>query len=266
MRDSWRLAVGTFTTVPVAPPSRTDRDVAGGAMLLAPLTALPALLVWAALGLATLHGVLPAAVGGALALVATALVSRALHLDGLADTADGLSASYDRGRALEVMRRGDTGPAGAAALVLTLLVQAASLASLSTSALGLVLAAVALLSSRLAPCLCARVGVPAARPEGLGQAVAGSVRRRDAAALVALLAGAGALGTAWAGGFDGHGPSTALAGLVVVAAAVGAPAVLVHRATARLGGVTGDVIGAAVEVALAAALVVATAAYGIATR
>ncbi len=117
-------------------------------------------------------------------MVTAAALSRAMHLDGLADTADGLAAGYDRERALEVMRRGDTGPAGAAALVLTLLVQVACLAALLTSAVGATLAGVALLASRLAPALCARLGVPAARRGGpRGQAVAGSCAGATAAAL-----------------------------------------------------------------------------------
>ncbi|MCU1535669.1 MAG: Adenosylcobinamide-GDP ribazoletransferase, partial [Humibacillus sp.] len=49
VRDAWRLALGTFTAVPVTPPGRTDGRVAGTAMLLAPLTALPALAAWAVL-------------------------------------------------------------------------------------------------------------------------------------------------------------------------------------------------------------------------
>ena len=53
-----------------------------------------------------------------------------MHLDGLADVVDGLGAGWDRERALEVMRRGDMGPMGAAAIVLVLLVQAAAVAHL----------------------------------------------------------------------------------------------------------------------------------------
>ena len=79
--------------------------------------------------LLTTHGLLPYAVAAVLALVAAALLSRALHLDGLADLADGLTSGHDRERSLEVMRRGDTGPAGAAALVLVLGLDAACLAS-----------------------------------------------------------------------------------------------------------------------------------------
>lgn len=250
MRDAWRLAVGTFLALPVPPPSRVDRRVAGRAMLLAPLTGLLLATSWVVLGGAAVRGWLPALLAGALALCATALGSRAMHLDGLADTTDGLSASYARDRALEVMRRGDMGPSGAAALVLTLLVQVTSLAALLERGAGVALAALALVASRLAPAMSCRRGVPAARPEGLGHTVAGTVGLVPLAAVAALVsvAGAGALLT-----LDGAW----YAAPCVVGAALLAPWVLTRRATRRLGGVTGDVIGAAVEVSLAAALVVA---------
>ena len=196
MRDGWRLAFGTFTVIRVAAPRTVDGRVAGVAMLLAPVTVIPALVVWVGLGTLVGHGLLPTAVGAALALVSTALLSRAMHLDGLADTVDGLTAGYDRERALDVMRRGDTGPAGAAAVVLTLLVQATAIGALLESALGLALAGTALVSSRLAAGLCCRAGVPAARSEGLGHAVAGSVRpgRLLAAAAVVVGVAAGGVG------------------------------------------------------------------------
>ena len=59
---------------------------------------------------------LPTLVTGVLAVAVLALGSRALHLDGLSDTVDGLTASYDRERSLAVMRTGTSGPAGTAAL------------------------------------------------------------------------------------------------------------------------------------------------------
>jgi adenosylcobinamide-GDP ribazoletransferase len=259
MRDAWRLALGTFTALRVAPPRHVDDRVLGAAMLLAPVAALPAALAWVGVGLLVGASVLPVAVGAALALVVTALLSRALHLDGLADLADGLTSGHDPARSLEVMRRGDSGPAGAAAVVLVLLLDAACLTALFVTPLGVALVATALLSSRVACAVCARHGIPAARPEGLGQGVAGTVPRRS---LVLLAGGVGvveAAAGALVGASTGRSPyAVASAHVVVVAAAVLAAVAVRRHAVRRLGGVTGDVIGAAIEVSLAGALVTAS--------
>ncbi|HYO35105.1 MAG TPA: adenosylcobinamide-GDP ribazoletransferase, partial [Geodermatophilus sp.] len=71
--------------------------------------------------------------GSVLALAALAALTRGLHLDGLADTADGLGPLRGRERALQVMHQGDVGPFGVVALVLTLLTQAAAGAALLAS-------------------------------------------------------------------------------------------------------------------------------------
>jgi adenosylcobinamide-GDP ribazoletransferase len=182
-------------------------------------------------------------VAAALAVAALALATGGLHLDGLADTVDGLSASRgDRDRALEVMRRGDVGPLGAAALVLVLLVQVTALARALPQAGPAALLVAAAAARTVLPVLCAR-GVPAARPGGLGATVAGSVPR--AVAALALLATAGAATL----------PEGLRGAAAVVAGCLGG-ALLGARAVRRLGGVTGDVLGAAVEAGTAAALVV----------
>jgi adenosylcobinamide-GDP ribazoletransferase len=264
VRDGWRLAFGTFTALPVAAPARVDRRSFGTAMVLAPVTALPALAGSVLLGLFVVRGSLPAWVAAVLALAGTALLSRALHLDGLADLADGLTVGHDPKRSLEVMRRGDVGPAGAAALMLVTLLDAACLATLLADAGGIALAGVALVASRLAAPVCARSGIPAARPDGLGQAVAGTVSRGAAASLVVAVA---VVSAALAGLVAPQaGPSVPLlaaarAVVVVVAGLAGALAVR-RRAVQRLGGVTGDVIGAAIEIGLAAALTVAVVVHG----
>ncbi|MDN5769108.1 MAG: adenosylcobinamide-GDP ribazoletransferase [Humibacillus sp.] len=263
MRDGWRLAFGTLTVIRVAPPRAIDGQVAGVAMLLAPMTAVPALVVWIALAILVLHGLLPAAVAAALALVSTTLLSRAMHLDGLADTADALTASYDRDRALQVMRRGDTGPAGAAALVLTLIVQAAALASLVQSHVGAALVGAALVASRLAPAICSRTGIPAARPEGLGHTVAGSVPTARLVATVTAVGGVAAVGSALVGSTRGLALPAAAAAVAVVLVSCAATAAVVRRAVLRFGGITGDVIGAAIEIALTAGLVTATLAVAL---
>jgi adenosylcobinamide-GDP ribazoletransferase len=230
-------------------------------MLLAPVAALPlALLAAAALLAGDLVG-LPPVASAALAVGLLALGTRGLHLDGLADTADGLASSYDRERALSVMRSGDVGPAGVATTVLVLLVQVGCLAALASMSEGagaarqgwpsaghlVVVAGVAVLLSRaVLPLACAR-GVPSARPSGLGATVAGSVARTAAAVPMIVVAGIGALLLAWAGLPWWRAPLAGLAAVVVTAA-------VVVRCTRRLGGITGDVLGACVELSFTAAL------------
>jgi adenosylcobinamide-GDP ribazoletransferase len=254
MRDAWRLAFGTLTAIRVAPPAHVDRSVLGRAMLLAPLTTVPLALVWAVLGTASTAGWAPSGVTAVLGLVGAALLSRALHLDGLADLADGLTSGHDPVRSLAVMRRGDSGPAGAAAIVLVLLLDAACLASLFASGWGTALAVVALVGSRLACAVCARDGIPAAREEGLGRGIASTVGRGQLVALVSAVCAVGGL----AGWFGAASWAGAAGGVGVVLVATAAAVLTRRHAVRRLGGVTGDVIGAAIEIALTAALVTAT--------
>jgi len=90
------------------------------------------------------------------------------------------------------------------------------------------------------PSACAR-GIPAARPEGLGAAMAGSVPRTGAILVLLLVTVAAVLTAGAAGGW-------------AVGAALAATTLLLIRAVRRFGGITGDVLGACVEVASTAAL------------
>jgi adenosylcobinamide-GDP ribazoletransferase len=247
MRDAWRLSVGTLTAIRVAPPAGVDRTTSRAAMLLGPVAVMPlgavvALICWAGHG----AGLAPLAVGF-VAVGVLALASRALHWDGLSDTVDGLTASYDRDRALQVMRSGAAGPAGVVAIVVVAGVQASALSGLATTIRGAVLAGVLVCLSRCALALTCRVGVPAARAGGLGAAAAGTVPLAGAVVSWTLAAALAAGVADWAG----------LAwwrALVAVAAAVLVVLVVVRVAVRRLGGVTGDVYGAAVELAVATLL------------
>jgi adenosylcobinamide-GDP ribazoletransferase len=243
LHDAWRLSVGTLTAVPVRAPNRVDRDTAGLSMVLAPLAVVPlgvmaALVLWGGREL----GLPPLAVG-LMAVGALALGSRAFHLDGLADTADGLTASYDRERSLDVMRSGAAGPAGVGALVVVLGIQAAALAPLLAGRAPVVAGVLVCVSRVAVTITCAR-GVPPARPDGLGASHAGSVPRPVAIAAWLAAGAAAAAALAWADGTWWH----LVIGFVVAAVAV---SLLVLRAVRRLGGVTGDVHGAAIEVTLA---------------
>ena len=248
LRDAWRLSVGTLTAIPVRPPGRVDRDTAGLAMVLAPLAVVPlgvlvALVLWGGRELE-----LGSFAIGLLAVGALALGSRAFHLDGLADTADGLTASYDRERSLEVMKSGAVGPAGAAALIVVLIIQASAFSTLAFTDRGLVLAGVLVCASRVALTLTCARGVPSARPDGLGASHAGSVPRP---VVVAAWIAVGAVTTGVFAWVDDPWWRVVI-GFVVAALVVG---LLVRRATRRLGGVTGDVFGAAIEITLTILLI-----------
>jgi adenosylcobinamide-GDP ribazoletransferase len=196
---------------------------------------------------ATLAHPLSPLVAVVLALAAGTVLTGALHLDALADAADALGAR-SRERALEIMRDHAIGAYGAAAIALDLLIKAATLSVLVDRADVLRFAVAAGALSRLTPVLLA-AWLPYARPGGgAGASLTRGGRRRAAvAALVAL-----AIAVAVAG-LDG----------AIVSACGAAVAVLLARAFYLwLGGVTGDALGAAVELTEAAVLVVAVALVG----
>jgi adenosylcobinamide-GDP ribazoletransferase len=251
MGDAWRLALGTLTCVPTPPPGALDRPVAARAMLLAPLAVLPlgaafAVVLWGGRELElSLVAVAAAAIG------VLALGSRALHLDGLSDTVDGLTASHQAERSLAVMRSGTAGPAGVVSLVVVLGIQAGALVALMSLPRGPFVALVLVCLSRGSLSLTCVRGVPAARVDGLGVGLAGSVARFAAGVQWLVMAVLAGVVFAWAGLPWWHG----VAGVCAAAAVVG---LLVAHAVRRLGGVTGDVFGAAVELSLAALLVSAS--------
>jgi adenosylcobinamide-GDP ribazoletransferase len=242
-----RLALTTFTVLPVR-GGRVDRRAAGSAMSLAPLIGalLGAVEAAGAIGLRALHA--PPLVLGGVVVGLDALLTRGLHLDGLADSVDGLGSYADRERALQIMRSPEVGPFGVAALALTLLVQAAAVGALTgrswPALLSGVVAAVA--AGRLAVAWACRPGVPAARPDGLGALVAGTVGWP--ALLIGVLAVAAAALPAV--------PDRLWQGPLAVVLALGTGLVLTRHAVRRLGGITGDVLGALVELAMTVTLLV----------
>jgi adenosylcobinamide-GDP ribazoletransferase len=196
-------------------------------------------------------------VGAVLAVAVLAALTRGLHLDGLADTADGLGPLRGRERALEVMRAGDVGPFGVVTLVLTVLLQVACLAELLTVDGGWIALPAATVAARVAMARTGLPGTPIAAGSSLGAAVAGTVSRRwlvGSAVLTLAVVTVAALAA-------GHGGSTgterAVASVFAVAAGWLAAEVLRRHASARLGGINGDVMGALGEVTAAVTLLCA---------
>jgi cobalamin synthase len=242
-----------LTALPVPAGARTSTR---GVLPWAPLVGL--VLGGLATGVAVLGNRLISPFAGAvLGIAVLALLTRGLHLDGLADTADGLGPLRDRERALQVMHQGDVGPFGVVALVLTLLLQVACLAALLPAHGGWLGLCTAVLASRLAMARTGLPGTAAAEGSALGRAVVGTVSPSWLAGW--WLAGAVLVtGTAVATAQ----PADGLRLLAAAAAGLLAADLLLRRATARLGGVTGDVMGAMGEVAATVVLLGAAALLG----
>jgi adenosylcobinamide-GDP ribazoletransferase len=241
-----------FTIIPVPVSGQVDEEAASRAIIWLPavglLLAVPGA---AALLLTGLGGATPGRrlLGAVLAVAALGVLTGGLHLDGVADTADGLASRRPRDQALEIMRRGDTGPLGVAALVFVVLLQIAALAALpgQLAVAGLVLATV---TARTAVIVATGPAFPPARPGGFGALVAGRTPASTCLLAVAVLllavSGAGLL----AGGAElaGRLAAATVAGLLTAAG-------LCRLARAQLGGLTGDVYGAVIELSTAAVLV-----------
>jgi adenosylcobinamide-GDP ribazoletransferase len=245
-----RLSVTLLTVIPLrGPAAEPRRATVAAAMAWAPVVGLLLGFLASAVLVVADHplGTGPLTAAG-LAVAALALLTRGLHLDGLADLADGLGSGQPAARALDIMRRSDIGPFGIVTLVLTLVIQVGALAHAEAAGGGRGPAALvaAVVTGRLALTWACRRGVAAARPSGLGAMVAGTVRPAVAAGItVAVLA------AAVAAGFTGF-----LLPLAVVAG-LAAAFILQRHAVRRLGGITGDVLGALIETAATVTLVVA---------
>lgn len=185
----------------------------------------------------------PPLLAALLTLTAWKGLTGGLHLDGLADCLDALGGR-DAAQRLAIMRDGRIGTFGALGLILLLLTDVAALAELAPGRRWRALLVVPAVA-RAMPVLLAGL-FPPARPEGHGARFAAAVRPRTVGLALATAAAAavGALGTA---------------GVLALAAAALVAVGFAGWLARRLGGITGDVHGGAVELAELTALLVIVA-------
>ncbi len=171
---------------------------------------------------------LPPLAAAILALGAMVLATGALHHDGLADFADGIGGGRDRARRLEIMRDSRIGSYGVLALIFAIALQMASLLGFDGGA-PLVAFTFIAIGSRLAMVVLID-WMPPARPDGMGSLAAGGAWNSVLPGAIALVALAPLLG---------------LQAVVAVAAMAIAALVVALLAQRKIGGQTGDVLGAA---------------------
>lgn len=250
-------AIGLFTTLP-SPPRDVDRAAAGRALRVFPLVGLVIGVLAGAVGYAGFWFGRPL-IGVVAALIVLAWTTGAMHLDGLADTADGLGSRQPPEKALTIMRASDVGPMGVAALVLVLLLQAAALVSLG-SPLQLLIAVVGGAVISRVVCVIATTRLfPSARTSGFGALFHDTVSPVGAI-LTGVLSGVGVVvvGTLVLmdsyrlphEGFPTLNLFVGMAAAVLVAFVIGLWAA--QRFARRLGGLTGDTFGAVIEVSATA--------------
>ncbi|MFG6206864.1 adenosylcobinamide-GDP ribazoletransferase [Pseudomonas retamae] len=225
------IALQFLSSLPIRLPGMPEPEQLGRSLLFYPLVGLLfGLILW---GLNLLLAGAPLFLHAALLLTVWVLLSGALHLDGLADSADAWLGGFgDRERTLTIMKDPRSGPIAVVTLVLVLLLKLAALLALIEQGQGLALIIVPLLGR--AALLGLFLTTPYVRAGGLGQALADHLPRRAGWWVL----GVSALGCALIAGF---------AGIVAVVTCVGMFVWLRQVMMRRLGGTTGDTAGALLE-------------------
>lgn len=196
----------------------------------------------AIVGLVALSLGLPAVIAGGLSLCTLALLTGAMHEDGLSDTADGFWGGQTVERRLEIMKDSQIGSFGTMALVLVTGLRWASYAVLLPVSAGAIVFA-AVVSRAIIPVLMA--SLPHARQKGLSR----SVGTPGATSVAIGLTFAIAFGLV----------ITGLTAIPIALGALTAAAAVGWVAKRKIGGQTGDVLGASQQVAEVVVLIILAA-------
>ncbi|WP_421703614.1 adenosylcobinamide-GDP ribazoletransferase [Aliiroseovarius sp.] len=233
-------ALGLLTRLPITVDFARAQARGAQAAWAWPLAGALVGLIAGMVGLATWSLGVPPGFAAGLALVTQAMLTGAMHEDGLADTADGLWGGYTRERRLEIMKDSAIGAYGTIALVLSLLLRFAALSALfATGQAVLALIAAGALSRAAMGVLMS--SLPNARGEGLSDSVGRPPRTTAALGLGLALTLSVLL----------SGPAAWLASTLAASLAAFA---LASIAKAKIGGQTGDILGATQQVTEIAAL------------
>jgi len=243
-QDEARLAVAFLTRLPLLGGARPEPGALARAAWAFPLAGiLVGITGGIAFGIGDWLG-LPINAIALIAVAATVLMTGGLHEDGLADTMDGLGGGADRETALAIMRDSRTGTFGVLALVFSVGLRVAALAALPDTRIAVsALLAAHTVSRGLLPTL--MLWLDPARADGLGaEAGRPSPPAATAAALIALLVALIMLGF-----------GNAIRAMVLAGVAMAVLALIARR---RIGGYTGDVLGAAQQAGEIVMLLAAT--------
>jgi len=242
--DDFKTAVSFLTRLPMPHPEGAMPPNFVRAQRMFPIVGA---LIGAAVGLLCLglrHIGVPDLAAAALALGVGAMLTGALHEDGLADVADGFGGGRDVAAKLEIMRDSRLGTYGALALLVSFATKLSALAAIPDGYVVQSLIAAHALARGVLPWMA--ISLPYARKDGL----AANAGRPDAA--TAAMAAAFAFAIAW---LSLSFVNALLAAIMAAAGAIG----MAWFARRQIGGQTGDVLGGAEQVAETAILVLLAA-------
>ncbi len=243
-------ALAFLTRIPVRRADRSPESIGRSA---AAFPAVGALLGVSSVGVLWLVRGMPATLGAGLIVLTGVLLTGALHLDGLADTADGFGGGRTSEDVLRIMRDHQIGTYGAVALIFAVTLQVTAIASLIDRGIAARVVVVAPTAGRWAMVVVGRWLPYARRESGLGCVLTDYVRTRElveatvlAVVIVSAVAG-------WRGAAD-----------LVISTALAIGFGLMCRR--RIGGITGDTLGATAVLCETTVLVAAVALPSVAWR
>lgn len=256
----FRTALSWMTIIPVKAPDEVDRALGVRTVRAIPLVGVVLGLLCGLVSWAFATIAVPWPITGIVITTLLVVLTRGMHVDGLADTIDGLGSYREPDEARQIMRDGRVGPLGMAAVVLALIAEALAFGLLSTHNGHIMTGTVIAVARWATPLMCA-AGASQVPRRGFGYLMIGTQRPAFAwvvASIGALLfTGAAAVTSELCGRMP---DVSVVVALLYSAAAVGGTVLYRRHCVRRLGYLTGDVLGANVELLQACGAVAAVCA------